>query len=117
MALVCYHGDNPHVINQERADVILQAVSEPERRKIIDTIKDDFKTAIQISKSTQIPLTIVYRRLHELNEKNILLTSGRINSLKKKETLYKSKVRKVVATYDNGTVDVKIFTNLRDDKI
>lgn len=114
MALVCYHGENPHIIDQKRADIILQAVSEPERRKIIDTIKNEFKSATQISKDTKIPQTIVYRRLHELSEKNILITSGRINSSKKKETLYKSKVRKVIATYDNGAVDVKIYTNVRD---
>ena len=114
MALVCYHGENPHTIDQKRADVILQALSEPERRKIIDTIKDDFKTASQIAKDANIPQTIVYRRLHELSEKNILITSGRINATKKKESLYKSKVRKVIATYDKGTVDVKIYTNVRD---
>ena len=114
MALVCYHGENPHTINQERADIILQAVSEPDRRKIIDAIKDEYKTASQIAKDTGIAQTIVYRRLHELSEKNILITSGRISETKKKENLYKSKVRKVVATYDNGTVDVKIYTNVRD---
>ena len=114
MALVCYHGENPHTINQERADIILQAVSEPDRRKIIDAIKDEFKTASQIAKDAEMPLTIAYRRLHELSEKNILITSSRINERKKKEMTYKSKVRKVVATYDNGTVDVKIYTNVRD---
>ena len=114
MALVCFHGENPHVINQERADIILQALSEPERRKIIGTIKNDFKTPVQIARDTDIPITTVYRRLRELDEKNVLITSGRINQSKKKELLYKSKVRKVVATYDGGSIDVKIYTNLRD---
>lgn len=115
MALICFHGENPHIINQERADVILQVLSEPERRKIIDTIKNEFKTAVQIAKDTKIPVTTIYRRLTELTEKNILIASARINASKKKELIYKSKVRKVIATFDNGAVDVKIYTNLRDN--
>lgn len=115
MALVCYHGENPHIINQQRADVILRVLSEPERRKIINTIKDDFKTAIQIAQETEIPVASVYRRIHELNEKNILITTAKINSQKKREMRYKSKVRKVIAKFDEGTVDVKIYTNLRDE--
>ena len=114
MALVCYHGENPHIINQERADTILQIISDPERRKIINTIKYKSKSAMQISKETNLPLSSVYRRIHELTAKNILITSGAINEQNKKEILYKSKIHKVQATFDNEVMDVKIFTNLRD---
>ena len=37
MALVCFHGDNPHVINQERADLVLGVISDSDNRKIIGT--------------------------------------------------------------------------------
>ena len=117
MALVCYHGENPHIINQERADMILQVISDPERRKIINSIRDEAKTAIQVSKETGLSISSVYRKLHELAEKHIVITSGRINSQNKREFRFQSKIRKVVTVFDNDTFDVKIYTNLRDEKL
>ena len=114
MALVCYHGDNPHVINQERADLILGAISDPDRRKILNSIRDEFKTANQIASETNLPISTVYRKIHELDEKHVLISSGKINSHGKKEFTYQSKIRKVVAVFENNEIDVKIYTNLRD---
>ena len=116
MPLVCYHGENPHIIDQERADMILQVISDPERRKIINSIKDEAKTAIQISKETGLSISTVYRKIRELAEKHVVITSGRINSQNKREFNFKSKIRKVVTVFDNDALDVKIYTNLRDEK-
>ena len=113
MALVCYHGQNPHIINQERADVILGVVVDPMFRKIIDCIKDDFKSAKQISQELELPITTTYRYIHELEEKNVLILSSRIK-FGKKTFAFKSKIQKVVSTFEGETVDVKIYTNLRD---
>ena len=113
MALICYHGEEPNIIDQKRADTVLQVISDPERRKIISLIKDEFKTANEISKQCGIPISSVYRRLNELSDKKLLITSGRITTQKKREDLYKSKIRKVVTVFDNDELDVKIYTNLR----
>ena len=69
MALVCYHGENPHIINQERADIILGAIADPSRRKIIVCVKDEFKTAQQISRETSLPITTIYRKYMNLMKK------------------------------------------------
>lgn len=115
MALVCYHGSNPHTIDQKRADTILQIIANPERRKIINSIRDDFKTVNQIAEVSELSISTVYRKLRELSDKNILITSGRINSQKKRELTYKSKIRKVVTVFEEDALDIKIYTNLRDE--
>lgn len=114
MALVCFHGENPHVINQERADIILGAISDPERRNIITSIKNKFKNVNQISEETNLPISTVYRKIHELNEKNLLISSSNIRTNGKREFTYKSKIQKVTMNFEHDELDVKIYTNLRD---
>ena len=114
MALVCFHGENPHIINQERADIILSAISDPERRKIITSIKNEFKNVNQIAKETQLSSSTVYRKIHELDEKNIIISSSKICANGKREFSYKSKIQKVTIKFEYDSLDVKIYTNLRD---
>lgn len=114
MALVCYHGETPHVINQERADIILKVISDPERRKIITSIKQEFKNVNQISEETKLPTSTVYRKIHELKEKNVILSSSKIRKDGKREFTYKSKIQKVTMKFEHNDIDVKIYTNLRD---
>ncbi|WP_316505331.1 ArsR family transcriptional regulator [Nitrosopumilus sp.] len=114
MALVCYHGENPHIINQERADIILNAISDPERRKIIASIKNEFKKVSQISEETHLSTSTTYRKIHELNEKNLLISSSKISANGKREFTYKSKIQKVIMTFEYDALDVRIYTNLRD---
>ena len=114
MALVCYHGSNAHIINQERADFILKTIADPDRRKVIGSIKDQFKTAIQISEETGLTLNKVYKKIHDLSDRNVLISSAKINSRGKKEFVYKSKIRKVLVEFEDDVLDVQIYTNLRD---
>ena len=113
MALVCFHGDNPHVINQERADLVLGVISDLDNRKIIGVIKDEFKTAKEISQEIDLPITTIYRKLRLLDKKNVLISSSKIE-LGKREFTYKSKIQKVSILFEDNTLDVKIYTNLRD---
>jgi len=72
MALVCYHGETPYKINQDRADVILKTMLDHDRRKIISCIKNESKTVIQISQETGLSISSVYRKIRELDEKKLL---------------------------------------------
>ncbi len=114
MALVCYHGEIPHKIKQDRADVILKTMLDQDRRKIISCIKNESKTVIQISKETGLSISSVYRKIRDLDEKKLLFLSGNINFHRKREFRYKSKIRKVVVVFDKDVTDVKIYYNLRD---
>ena len=114
MTLVCYHGKNPHTIDQTRADIILNAISDPERRKIITSIKNQFKTVNEISEKTELSTSTVYRKIKELNEKNLLIPFSQILKNGKREFSYKSKIQRVEMNFEYDTLDVKIYTNLRD---
>jgi predicted transcriptional regulator len=113
MALVCYHGETPREINQDRAGVILKTILDKDRRKIIFCIKNKSKTLSQISKETGLSISSVYRRIHDLDEKELLILSGDINLHGKREIRYKSKIRKVVVVFDKDVTDVKVYSNLR----
>ncbi len=114
MALVCYHGQTPYKINQDRVDVILKTMLNQDRRKIISCIKNESKTVIQISKETGLSISSVYRKIRELDEKKLLFLSGDINLHRKREFRYKSKIRKVVVVFDKDVTDVKVYSNLRE---
>jgi len=114
MSLTYYHGDIAQRIDSERANEIFKVMIDPIFRKILVDIKDDSKTVLEISKNTQISVSGTYRLLKKLNEKKLLIVTGEINSHHKKASKYKSKIRKIVTTYDNNSEDVKIYSNLRD---
>ncbi len=114
MALVCYHGEIPQRINQDRVDEILEAISDPHQRKIIGCINNESKNTHQISEETGIAVSTVYRNIRKLDEKKLLFLSGDITPQKRKEFRYRSKIRKVVTVFDEDMIDVKIYANLRD---
>ena len=114
MALICYHGEIPRKINQDKANLILETIFDPDRRKIIFCIKNESKTISQISKKTGLSTSSVYRKIRDLDEKKLLFLSGNINIHRKKEFRYKSKIRKVVVVFDKDVTDVKIYSNFRD---
>lgn len=110
---MCYHGNNPHIINQERADMIVGVMADSNLRNVVSCIKDEFKNVKQISQDLKLSISSTYRYIHELDDKNILILSSKIQS-GKKTFAYKSKIQKVISTFEGQTVDIKIYTNLRD---
>ncbi len=114
MALVCYHGEIPHKINQDRANIILKTILDPNLRKVIFCIKDESKSVSQISNETGLSISSTYRRIRNLDKKNLLFLSGIIRHQGQKEFRYKSKIRKVVVVFDKDVTDVKVYSNLRD---
>ena len=111
--LVCYHGETPHIINQQRADMILEVIADTRLRNVINCTKDDFKNVKQVSQELKLSVSTTYRCINELKRKNILLVSSNIE-FGKKRFAYKSKIQKVISTFDGTKIDVKIYTNLRD---
>ncbi len=112
MSVIFYRGETAHGINQERGNEILEVMLDHVNRKIITCIKDESKTALQISEETGLSSSMTYRRLRELKEKNLLILSGEIATDKKKRFKHKSKIRKVVTSFDGNLTDIKIYSNL-----
>jgi len=113
MTLVCYHGEIPHKINQDKASIILKTILDIDRRKVIFCIKNESKPVSQISKETGLSISSVHRRIHDLDKMKLLFLSGDTNLLGRREFRYKSKIRKVVVVFDKDVTDVKVYSNLR----
>ena len=114
MSVTYYHGEIPLSIDSDRANEIVKAMIDPASRKILVNIKNNSKTVLQISKDLDLSISKTYRMLNKLNKKKLLIVTGEINSHHKKASKYKSKIRKIVTTYDDTVADVKIYSNLRD---
>ncbi len=113
MDLAFYHDETSYKIDQKKADVILRIILDQENRMIINCIKDESKTISQIVNNTGISTSTVYRKIHNLNEKKLLILSGDINIQGKREFKYQSKIRKVVTVFEEGIIDVKVYANLK----
>ena len=114
MSVICYRGEIPHRINLERGNEILKVMLDQVNRKIITCIKDEPKTALQISIETGLSSSMIYRRLHRLKERNLLILSGEFTADNKKRVKHKSKIRKVVTSFDGNITNIEIYFNLKN---
>ena len=114
MSAICYRGETPYRINQKRGNEIFEVMIDRINRKIITCIKDESKTTLQVSIETGLSSSMTYRRLRQLKDKNLLILSGEISTDKKKRFRHKSKIRKVVTSFDGNDTDIKIYSNLEN---
>ncbi len=84
------HLDEIDVKNDLKSPMIFDNIT----KRILAEITSTPKSAIEISKSTNIPLTTAYRRLHSLVEQKLVRISGIIIE-GKKNFLYESKIKTV----------------------
>ena len=94
-----------------KKDALLSIIADKYCRTIIHVTKDKPKSAIEITNETKIPISTIYRRLQTLHDNNLLRTSGMITEDGKKLFLYKSKIKRITSTFENGCTDVKLIFN------
>ena len=73
----------------ERKELFLEILSDKYCRLILETIMDVPKSAIEISREKDIPLSTVYRRIQQLHDSHMVRTSGIITEEGKRLFLYK----------------------------
>ncbi len=95
----------------ETKEIIIKALGDRYSRTILEATMDSPKSVVEISALTRIPISTVYRRIQELHDKKLLSISGSINDDGKKFFLYKSKIRGVTSSYENGILNVSILPN------
>ena len=98
--------------NNETKDKILFVLSDRYCRTIIESIIDKPMSAIEITAKTKIPISTVYRRLHELEKTQLLNISGAITDDKKKFFLYKSRIKGIQTNFSNGNLEINLIFNL-----
>ncbi|MCE9652924.1 MAG: helix-turn-helix domain-containing protein [Nitrosarchaeum sp.] len=95
----------------ERKDGLLEVLSDKYCRSILESTIHKPKSAIEITAETGIPISTVYRRIQTLHDNKLLSTSGNISVEGKKFFLYKSKIRGIQSTFNDGQIEVELILN------
>ena len=69
------------------------------------------KSVIEITSETNIPMSTVYRRVQTLHDNKLLHISGTITDEGKKLFMYKSKIKGMKSTFENGQIEVELILN------
>lgn len=95
----------------ERKEVFLEILSDKYCRLILGSIMNKPKSAIEISREKNIPLSTVYRRIQQLYDSHMIRTSGTITDEGKRLFLYKSKIKEVNTRFSGGKITVDVVFN------
>jgi len=98
-------------IENTEKDPLLSILSDKYCRAIITATMDKPKSAVELAVETKIPISTVYRRLQTLYDNKLLRTSGMISNEGKKFFLYKSRIKGIHSSFENGQVEVKLIFN------
>ena len=111
------HSISMQILNQlkieepERKESFLEILSDKYCRAILEAIMDTPKSAIEVSREKNIPLSTVYRRIQQLHDSKMIRTSGVITDEGKRLFLYKSKIKAVNTSFSDGKIDVDVVFN------
>lgn len=94
------------ITDDGRKEAILEILGDKYFRKILASIMQSSKTALQISLETHIAATIVYRKLERLQLVGLVRVTGKITENGKKNFLYQSKVSAVNASFAEDGIDI-----------
>ena len=97
--------------DDDRKQIYIRVVSDQFSIKIITSIINNSKTAIEISKETSIPISTVYRRLKFLQENKLIKVSGGINK-DGKFFVYQSRIKEIEITFNGQSIRVSVIPNL-----
>ena len=97
--------------DDSRKQIYLQILSDQFCMGIISSIIDSPNTAVEIAKTTNIPISTVYRRLQFLQENKMLKTSGGLNK-DGKYFVYQSKIKSISTFFDGSKIWVSVTPNL-----
>lgn len=103
--------DQLKIEEPERKESFLEILSDKYCRSILAVIMDKPKSAIEISREKNIPISTVYRRIQMLHDSKMIFTSGVITDEGKRLFLYKSKIKEVNTSFHDGKIDVVIVFN------
>ena len=95
----------------EQQDSILEILSDKYCRAILESIMYTPKSAIEITAETKIPMSTVYRRIQSLHDNKLVATSGMITDEGKRLFMYKSKVKGIQSSFNDGKIEVELILN------
>ena len=99
------------IMDDERKQVILEILADKYCKQILQNTLEKPKSAIEISRDKEIPLSTVYRRIQQLHDSHMIRTSGIITDEGKRLFLYKSKIKEVNTRFYDGKITVDVVFN------
>lgn len=106
---VLLHGRPVH--EETTKDTLLEILADKYSRMILESTTGNPKSAIELSNECKIPISTAYRRVRLLHHYKLLGISGSINEDGKKFYLYKSKIKSIMTSFNNGAIEVEIIPN------
>ena len=103
---------NPYKVQEEpMKDNLLEIVSDKYCRSILKAIMEKPKSAMELTRECNIPISTIYRRIQMLHDAKMLYMSGNISEEGKKFFLYKSKIKEIQTNFNNGEVQIELVFN------
>ncbi|MGB9125450.1 MAG: helix-turn-helix domain-containing protein [Nitrosotalea sp.] len=90
------------ILEGKSADNILKIISNDQAMQILRTTTDSPKSAWEISTTSGIPLTQVYRWVRRLHNSGLVRVSGDTNSSGKKFFMYQSKINSIKVSLNSS---------------
>lgn len=90
---------------------IVEIFSDQNTSTILSAIVTKSKSASEISDEIKIPLSTVYRKLHQLVENRMIAISGCIDTRGRRNYLYKSKIRSLQMAFTNEGLAIQVIAN------
>jgi predicted transcriptional regulator len=97
--------------NLENQQIVLKLLLDNRIRILNELMQNEPKSAIELSRESEIALNTVYRVLHKLENTDFLKISFSITSDGKKSYLYKSTLESIHVRYHKGIFDVSLNLN------
>ncbi len=99
------------VEEQATKDFLLEIQADKYCRAILESTSELPKSAKQLSQECNVPISTAYRRIQQLHDHKLLSISGTISEDGKRFFLYKSKIKAIIALFNNGSVQVEVVPN------
>jgi hypothetical protein len=100
---------NQEIFEEEKQNMLVRIIADRACRAILTATKDSPKSAKEIIKESGIPHGTIYRRLKFLEIQKLLHVTGKITNDGKRQSLYETKICKILFTYDIHSSHMKIF--------
>ena len=99
------------VQEQTTKEILFEILADKYARTILESTMEMPKSVIELSTECGIPISTAYRRVRMLHNHKLVGISGSINKDGKKYFLYKSKVKSIMACFNNGSLEAEIVPN------
>lgn len=104
-----HREEAPRIVDEERAQTVLDALDDPECRTILDLTSAEALSAQEVAERGTFPLSTVYRKLDVLTDAGLLEARTRVRRGEKHTTEYRRAFDDVVVTVGPcGEMDVMV---------